>query len=194
MQISKILTEAVEESLIIKNTLLEDKKLIDLLEKLIEKCVEALKNGGKIIFAGNGGSFSDAQHLTAEFVSRFLIERDPLPAITLGTNSSVMSAIGNDYGFQEVFAREIEVIGNNNDIFIPISTSGNSINILKAVEAALRNSIFTVALTGQDGGNLSGKCETINVPTTVTARIQECHIFLGHILCQAVEQNYFSRT
>jgi len=193
MQIKELLDEAVVESIIIKNALIEDKKLINTLEKLSEKCLIALFSGGKIIFAGNGGSFADAQHLTAEFVSRFMIERNPLPAIALGTNSSVMSAVGNDYGFQEVFAREIEAIGNHNDIFIPISTSGNSKNVLNAVDVALRKSIYTIGLTGQNGGVLSEKCETINVPTTVTARIQECHILLGHVLCQIVEENYFSK-
>jgi D-sedoheptulose 7-phosphate isomerase len=193
VKIRKLLVETVAESIIIKNALIEDKKIINTLEKLSEKCLVALLSGGKIIFAGNGGSFADAQHLSAEFVSRFMIDRNPLPAIALGTNSSVMSAVGNDYGFQEVFARELEAIVNHNDIFIPISTSGNSKNILSATDVALRNSIYTIGLTGQNGGMLSEKCETINVPTTVTARIQECHILLGHVLCQIVEHNYFSK-
>jgi D-sedoheptulose 7-phosphate isomerase len=193
VKIRKLLLEAVAESIIIKNALIEDKKIINTLEKLSEKCLVVLLSGGKIIFAGNGGSFADAQHLSAEFVSRFMIDRNPLPAIALGTNSSVMSAVGNDYGFQEVFAREIEAIGNHNDIFIPISTSGNSKNILNAVDVAIRKSIYTIGLTGQNGGMLLEKCETINVPTTVTARIQECHILLGHVLCQIVEDNYFSK-
>ena len=193
MQLKELLENAVADSIMIKNALINDRNLNIMLEKLSEKCLEALLNGGKIILAGNGGSFSDAQHLSAEFVSRFMIERKPLPAIALGTNSSIMSAVGNDYSFQEVFAREIEVIGNQNDIFIPITTSGNSKNILNAVDVALSKSIYTIGFTGQSGGLLSKKCETINVPTNVTARIQECHIFLGHLICQIVEENYFCK-
>ena len=193
MQIKKLLADAVDDSIIIKNAIIKDKDLNNTLEKLSEKCLEALLSGGKIIFAGNGGSFADAQHLAAEFVSRFMIDRNPLPAIALGTNSSIMTAVGNDYGFQEVFSREIEVIGNQNDVFIPITTSGNSKNVLNAVDVALRNSIYTIGFTGQNGGLLSEKCETLNVPTNVTARIQECHILLGHVLCQIVEKNYFCK-
>ena len=146
---------------------------------------------GKIIFCGNGGSFADAQHLSAEFTSRFLFDRPGLPSIALGTNSSAVTAIGNDYGYEKVFPREIESIATPNDILIAITTSGNSDNILKALEAAKINHIPTVVFTGAGRGKLPEDVVTLNVPSTETARIQECHILLGHIVCGLVEETIF---
>ena len=174
------------ESIKVKELMLADKGLLLQLEKLAVDCVHALQAGGKIIFAGNGGSFADAQHLSAEFTSRFLFDRAPLPSMALGTNSSAISAIGNDYGYENVFCRELRGIAQSKDVFIGISTSGNSLNIVKAVEAAVELGIRTVVLTGQSGGALAALCECLRVPSSDTPRIQECHILLGHILCELV--------
>lgn len=180
-----------ETSISVKEETLRDGKLLSQLEHLINVCVGSLRAGGKLIFAGNGGSFADAQHLSAEFVSRFLFDRAPLSSLALGTNSSTFSAVGNDYGFEQVFARELRASAKPGDVFIPISTSGNSPNILAAVEIAKDLGITTVGWSGQSGGRLKQLCECICIPSTETARIQECHILLGHILCALVETEYF---
>jgi len=131
-----------------------DDVLQDRLAELADICLKSLQNGGKVIFAGNGGSFADAQHLAAEFVSRLRFDRSPLPSVALGTNSSIMSAVGNDYGFDKVFVREIIALGRSGDVFIPISTSGNSPNIISAAEAAKKNGIHVVGMTGKSGGEM----------------------------------------
>jgi len=156
-----------------------------------EAIVQCLNRDGKVVFAGNGGSFADSQHLAAEFISRFLFDRNALPAIALGTNSSNMSAIGNDYGYDRVFARELDALGSDRDIFIPITTSGNSQNLVEAVKVANGQGMRTVALTGRSGGALSTMCECIKVPSTNVPRIQESHILIGHILCQIAEEGIF---
>jgi D-sedoheptulose 7-phosphate isomerase len=143
------------------------------------------------VFAGNGGSFADAQHLSAEFTSRFMVDRAPLASLALGTNSSAMSAIGNDYGYDQVFARELQAVGRRQDVFVPITTSGNSLNVLEAVVVATTLGITTVGLTGAGGGRLRQLCECICVPSTETARIQECHVLMGHVLCGLVEARFF---
>lgn len=181
----------IENSITVKQTLLLDISLQKQLEYLATICLHSLKTGGKIIFAGNGGSFADAQHLSAEFTSRFLFERAPLPSLALGTNNSAISAIGNDYGYDDVFARELQGIARTEDVFVPITTSGNSKNILNAVKMANKLSIQTVAFTGRSGGLLKGHCNCICIPSDETARIQECHILMGHILCGLVEAIYF---
>jgi D-sedoheptulose 7-phosphate isomerase len=181
----------IEASISVKQVLLQDKESLCQIEQLARICLQSLKAGGKVIFAGNGGSFADAQHLSAEFTSRFLFDRAPLPSLALGANNSAISAIGNDYGYQQVFARELEAIAKPEDVFIPISTSGNSPNILAAVTVAKQRGILTVALTGQTGGKLKQHCECISMPSGETARIQECHILIGHILCKLVEEGYF---
>ena len=158
---------------------------------LADRCTKCLLENGKVIFCGNGGSFADAQHLSAEFTSRFLFDRPGLASIALGTNSSSMTAIGNDYGFENVFSREIEAIARSNDILIAITTSGNSVNILKAVEAAKRKKIYTMVLTGSGKGQITEDVPTLKVPSTDTARIQECHILIGHLVCQIVEENIY---
>ncbi len=186
-QLELDLLSAVE----VHQAILNEKLIHDQILDLASACLNALKNGGKIIFAGNGGSFADSQHLSAEFISRLQFDRAPLASLALGTNSSSMSAIGNDYGYEEVFARELEVLGTEKDIFIPITTSGNSPNILKAISIAKRNNIKTVALTGKTGGKLVDYCESIKIPSMRTERIQEGHILLGHILCGLVETAYF---
>ena len=134
-----------------------------------------------------------AQHLAAEFISRLRFDRSPIASVALGTNSSNMSAIGNDYGYDQVFKREIFALGNPNDIFIPISTSGNSSNIIEAISAAKEKKIKTIAFTGGTGGKMSSLCECIIVPSSSTEKIQEVHIMLGHILCFLIEENMFKK-
>ena len=181
----------IKASIDVKKTLLaEDSKMQQILE-LAEKCTVALQAGGKVIFCGNGGSFADAQHLSAEFTSRFLFDRPGLASLALGTNSSAMTAIGNDYGYENVFAREIQAIALPDDVLIAITTSGNSGNILKALEAAKEANVSSVVLTGAGRGMLDASTKTINIPSSDTARIQECHILLGHIICGLVEDSMF---
>lgn len=182
----------VSASIATKQQLLEDEKLLRQVEALALQCNRTLGSGGKLIFAGNGGSFADAQHLSAEFVSRFKFDRAPLASIALGTNNSAISAIGNDYGYDQVFSRELEAIARTGDLFVGISTSGNSPNILAAVGKALALGIGVVCLTGRSGGELSNLCECLRMPSDETARIQECHITVGHIVCGLVENLYFS--
>jgi len=156
--------------------------------ELITKC---LSSGGKLLFFGNGGSAADAQHLAAEFVGRFVRERRGLPAIALTTDSSILTAVSNDYGFDRVFARQIEALANAGDLTIAISTSGNSPNVLEAVKAAKERNLRTVGLSGKDGGTLAQLADvTIAVPSTSTARIQECHIAIGHIFCELVDREF----
>jgi D-sedoheptulose 7-phosphate isomerase len=186
--------DQIAASIAVKQAILANEKLIEQIEKLAADCVQCLKAGGKVIFAGNGGSFADAQHLSAEFISRFMFDRAPLASLVLGANNSAISAIGNDYGYEQVFARELEGVARPGDVFIPITTSGNSRNILVAVERARRQGLITVAFTGEGGGKMSPLCDCLCVPSCETARIQECHIMIGHIVCGLVEKAYFSGT
>ena len=183
--------DRVVASIAVKQAILANEKLIDQIEKLAADCVQCLKAGGKVIFAGNGGSFADAQHLSAEFISRFMFNRAPLASLVLGANNSTISAIGNDYGYEQVFARELQGVARPGDVFIPITTSGNSRNVLIAVEQAQKQDLKTVAFTGEGGGKLSQWCDCLCIPSRETARIQECHIMIGHILCEIVEREYF---
>lgn len=185
--------DQITASIATKKAVLADEKLVGQILTVATDCVHCLKAGGKVIFAGNGGSFADAQHLSAEFVSRFMFDREPLASLVLGANNSAISAIGNDYGYEQIFARELHGLANPGDFFIPISTSGNSRNILAAVEQAGRQGIKTAALTGEGGGKLAAVCECLCVPSRETARIQESHIMIGHIICGLVEKKYFNR-
>ena len=157
--------------------------------KAADALVSAYRAGHKAIFFGNGGSAADAQHLAAEFVGRYLRERTPLPALALNTNSSAVTAIGNDYGYAEVFARQLEALANAGDVAFGISTSGNSPNVIQAMRAARKLGLFSIALTGASGGALRELVDVlIAAPSEETPRIQECHILVGHALCDAVEQ------
>ena len=152
----------------------------------------AMKNGRKLLVAGNGGSAADAQHLVAEFVSRLTIDRPALRAIALTTDSSILTATGNDYGFDRVFERQVEALGQPGDVFLAISTSGNSPNILKALHQAKRMDIHTIGFTGNEGGKMASLCDhKIIIPSAVTMNIQECHLALEHIFCMVVERCYF---
>jgi D-sedoheptulose 7-phosphate isomerase len=154
-----------------------------------EKLVQAYRTGHKGVFFGNGGSAADAQHLAAEFLGRYLRERQPMPALALNTNSSAVTAIGNDYGYDQVFARQLRALAAPGDVAVAISTSGNSPSVIEAVRCARRMGVFTVGFTGSSGGQLRGLVDVlIAVPSDETPRIQECHILAGHAMCDAVER------
>src|SRR6266513_563705 len=161
-------------------------------EKIVDAAAlitECLGSGGKLLLFGNGGSAADAQHLAAEFVGRFQIERHPLPAIALTTDSSILTAVGNDYGFDQIFTRQVQALGRPGDVAIAISTSGNSPNIIEAVKAARKGYLKTIGLSGKDGGLLAAEADVvITIASTSTARIQECHITIGHLLCELMEE------
>ena len=186
-----LIRKEIQNSIDLKVEVLKNIEIISQIEILVDKSIESLKNGGKIIFCGNGGSFADSQHLAAEFVSRLRFDRAPLASIALGTNNSNMSAIGNDYGYDQVFKREILALGNKNDVFIPISTSGNSPNVIEAIKASKEKGIYTIAFTGGKGGLIRGLCDAIIVPSKSTEKIQEIHIMFGHIVCYLIEKKIF---
>ena len=188
----EVVKQQIRASIDTKEKLISDDALMNGVLALSEKCAAALRAGGKILFCGNGGSFADAQHLSAEFTSRFLFDRPGLPSLALGTNSSAMTAIGNDYGYENVFAREIQAIATPTDVLIAITTSGNSGNILKALQAAKEKNVPTVVLTGAGMGKLPKDVQALHIPSLDTARIQECHILIGHIICGLVEADMFS--
>ena len=181
----------IQKSIDTKYEVLNDKEIISKIELMVVKSIESLKNGGKIIFCGNGGSFGDSQHLAAELVSRLRFDRLPLASIALATNSSNMSAIGNDYGYEKVFTRELLALGKKEDIFIPISTSGNSPNVIDAIIAAKSLGIQTFGLTGNEGGKMVDICDCLVVPSNSTEKIQEVHIMIGHIFCGLIESKIF---
>ena len=170
----------------------QDAALHAAMAKVAEACIAALRNGNKILFAGNGGSAADAQHLAGELVSRFNYDRPGLPAFSLSTDTSVLTAIGNDYGYERLFARQIEAVGNAGDVFIGISTSGRSPNILNALRTARDKGLVTVGLTGRLGGDMPGLCDhCLRASSDLTPRIQEGHISIGHTICYLIEQQLF---
>jgi D-sedoheptulose 7-phosphate isomerase len=183
----------IRSSISVKEQVLENEQLLQTVSQVSEVIVASLKNGGRIYFCGNGGSAADAQHLAAEFSGRFYTDRRALPAEALHCNTSYLTAVANDYSFDVVYARLIEGIGNKGDILIGLSTSGNSVNIIRAFEAAREKGIITVGFTGATGGQIKDITDfLINIPSRDTPRIQESHILLGHIVCQLVEEKYFS--
>lgn len=185
----KDLVNILNEHTAVINALV-DHNLSDI-EGLCEAVVSTLKQGGKIVFMGNGGSAADSQHLAAEFVGRFVKERIALPSIALTTDTSILTAIGNDYGYDQVFERQVAALCVPGDLVIGISTSGNSKNVIKAIETAKDKNIKTAGLLGGDGGRLKGIVEIpIVVPSRVTARIQEAHILIGHILCEYTDEHF----
>ncbi|MBL7816381.1 MAG: D-sedoheptulose 7-phosphate isomerase [Saprospiraceae bacterium] len=168
------------------------KTLEPAIEAACKLCTNTILRGGKILLAGNGGSAADAQHIAAEFVGRFVKNRKSYPAIALTTDTSALTAIANDYGFDRVFARQIEGLGYENDVFIAISTSGNSTSIIQAVETARAKGLKIIVLSGRDGGLLRGQGDIdLIVSSDTTARIQEMHILIGHILCEYVDESSF---
>ncbi len=183
----------IEASIETKQQILQNDELIATIEKVVEVVTNAFKNGKRVYFCGNGGSAADAQHLAAEFSGRFYTDRKALPAEALHCNTSYLTAVANDYGYDVVYARMIDGIGEKGDILIGLSTSGNSGNIIKAFEVAKDKGIITVAFTGITGGQMKAISDyLINVPSADTPRIQESHITIGHIICQLVEEKYFT--
>lgn len=186
--IQELVRNRIERSIETKRMLLRDATYCELVAEAAQQIVGSLRAGGKVLFMGNGGSAADAQHLAAEFVGRYLKERRALPALALSVNSSAVTAIGNDYGFDQVFARQLEALGKEGDVVVGISTSGNSRNVIQALEVAKSKSIYSVALTGESGGLMRKIADcAICMPSDKTPRIQECHILTGHIICEIVE-------
>ena len=184
----------ISEAQRVMATMLVDKDLLSIVEAAAEACIGCMQRGGKILLAGNGGSAADAQHIAGEFVSRFAFDRPGLPAIALTTDSSILTAIGNDYGYEKLFARQVQAHGNNGDIFIGYSTSGKSPNILRALEEARGLGLVCVGLTGNRGGPMHELCDyLLEIPSDDTPKIQEGHLVLGHILCGLVEERLFTR-
>lgn len=183
----------ITESISVKSDILANVQLLDTISQIVKKIVSGLKGGQRIYFCGNGGSAADAQHLAAEFSGRFYKDRKALPAEALHCNTSYLTAVANDYGYDLVYSRIIEGIGEAGDILVGLSTSGNSANIIKAFETARLKNITTIGFTGMSGGVMKGLADfLINVPSTDTPRIQESHIMVGHIICELVEDSYFN--
>lgn len=190
--IGRMASEQFAESIRVKQTFLVDEARMAQLGRLAAMCIGVYRSGNKILVAGNGGSAADAQHFAGELVSRFAFDRPGLPAIALTTDTSILTAIGNDYGYERLFSRQLEANGRPGDLFLGISTSGNSPNVLLAAETARKMSMKVVGLTGDGGGKLASLCdECLCVPSKSTPRIQECHLIVEHILCACVEEALF---
>src|SRR3989344_2961555 len=190
-----LIQSAIKNTINVKNKILEDGNLLKVIEKVSEEIVNGFKNDKKLLLCGNGGSAADAQHIAAEFSGRYYIDREPLFAEALHTNTSFLTAVANDYSYDEVFSRMVKAMGRAGDILIGISTSGNSQNIIKALEAASNINMITVGLTGEGGGKMKGICKyNIEIPSKDTPRIQESHILVGHIIAEIVEKEIFAST
>jgi D-sedoheptulose 7-phosphate isomerase len=186
--------EAIQQSIDVKNQLLADDRLLKVIETAADLCITSFRDGGKVLFCGNGGSAADAQHLAAELSGRFYFDRDPLPAEALHVNTSFLTAVANDYSYTEVFSRLVKATGKKGDILFCLSTSGNSENILKAITTATNLEMITIGLTGESGGKMKNMCDyLINVPSKDTPRIQESHILIGHIICELIEYRMFGQ-
>lgn len=184
--------EAIEENIELMNSILHDTIFMSQISQLADIMVKSLRKGGTIFFCGNGGSAADAQHLAAELSGRFYFDRAPLPAEALHCNTSYLTAIANDYGFEHVYERLIRGNGKKGDVLVGLSTSGNSLNITKAFETAKNLDITTIAFTGENGGKLKEVADYIlQIPSTDTPRIQEAHILIGHIICELIETDMF---
>src|SRR5665647_3090867 len=184
----------IQSSIDVKTQILSDEKILQTVKDCVNVIVNAFENGNKVLFCGNGGSASDAQHLAAEFSGRFYTDRDALPAEALHCNTSYITAVANDYSYDVIYSRLIKGIGNEGDVLVGLSTSGNSKNIINAFEVAHEKKMITIGFTGSSGGNLRAYCDhLLNVPSDDTPRIQESHIMLGHIICQLVEARIFQK-
>lgn len=189
-----IIQQSLANSIATKQAILDDTVFLQKIEEAAQIWIAAFRQGGKVLFCGNGGSAADAQHLAAELSGRFYTDRPPLYAEALHVNTSFVTAVGNDYGFEEIYARMTEAAGRPGDVLVAISTSGNSPNILKAIAKARDQGMTVIGFTGAKGGDMATRCDVLfNVPSTDTPRIQEAHILIGHILCQLVEEGMFGR-
>lgn len=189
-----LIINKIRESIQVKEAIIADEALLAVIEQVVDQMIGALVNGNTIFLAGNGGSSSDAQHIAAELVGRFYKERKGLAAEALSANTAILTALGNDYGYDSIFARQIEARADKGDIFIGLSTSGNSQNILNAIAECKKIGVTTVGMTGLTGGKMANACDIcIKIPSKDTPRIQESHITIGHIICEFVE-NAFSQS
>ena len=187
-KIKKIIKSSIDT----KQSVLQNEGLLKTIAASVDVIVNAFRNGNRVYFCGNGGSAADAQHLAAEFSGRFYTDRKALPAEALHCNTSYLTAVANDYSFDEIYSRLIDGIGEAGDVLVGLSTSGNSANIVKAFETAKKKGMITIGFTGKSGGNMKPLCDhLLNIPSTDTPRIQESHIMVGHIICQLVEEKYF---
>ena len=190
---NNIINESIRASMAVKETILADDHFLRKIQAAADTLVQAFRAGGKALFCGNGGSAADAQHLAAELSGRFYTDRPPLFAEALHVNSSYVTAVANDYGYAQVFARMVEAAGRPGDVLVAISTSGNSETILRAIEKARAQGMSVIGFTGATGGRMADLCDVLlNVPSTDTPRIQEAHILIGHILCAIVERELFA--
>lgn len=186
------ISDIIRRSISVKQSILNHEELLKAIEAVVTELVIAFRAGNRVYFCGNGGSAADAQHLAAEFSGRFYKDRLALPAEALHCNTSYLTAVANDYGYEHVYARLIEGIGQPGDILIGLSTSGNSVNIIEAMQKAQRKGMVTVGFTGESGGRMKEECNfLLNIPSSDTPRIQESHIMIGHIICELVETQYF---
>ncbi len=185
--------DIISSSIETKKQLLENEGLLAIIEKVSDRIVNCFRDGNRVYFCGNGGSAADAQHLAAEFSGRFYTDRQALPAEALHCNTSYLTAVANDYGYEQVYSRIIKGIGEKGDVLVGLSTSGNSPNIMNAFEVAKEKNLITVGFTGITGGTMKSVSDyLINIPSSDTPRIQESHILVGHIICQLVEEKFFS--
>ena len=189
---NKLIQKSIRDSITVKQAILVDENFLQKIEQAAQMLANTFRNGGKALFCGNGGSAADAQHIAAELSGRFYTDRAPLYAEALHVNSSYVTAVANDYGYDAVFARMVQAAGRPGDVLVALSTSGNSPNILKAIETAKEKGMLIIGFTGESGGKMATLCDVLlNVPSADTPRIQEAHILLGHILCQHVEVTLF---
>lgn len=190
--LDSFISEQITASLSVKHSMAADQQLIGTLQQACDMLITCYQQQHKTLLAGNGGSAADAQHIAAELVSRFYIDRPGLASIALTTDTSILTAISNDYGYARLFARQIEALGQPGDVFIAVSTSGHSENVIQGIQQAREQGLQVIGLTGQSGGTMAALCDLcLCVPSNDTPRIQECHILIGHILCAAVEKTLF---
>lgn len=184
----------IKNSISVKQQVLENDSIISTIQEVTDKIVACFQGDGKVLFCGNGGSAADAQHLAAEFAGKFYFDREPLNSEALHVNTSYLTAVGNDYSYEEVYARIVKAKGRTGDVLVGISTSGNSGNVVKALAQAKKQGMITIGFTGETGGEMKELCDyLIPIPSTDTPRIQECHILVGHIICELVEETLFEK-
>ncbi|MBX3163101.1 MAG: D-sedoheptulose 7-phosphate isomerase [Bacteroidetes bacterium] len=189
-----LIKSRIQASADLKKSLLENKEILNTVEKIVSEIVNTYKHNGKVLWCGNGGSAADSQHLAAELSGRFYYDRPPLFSEALHVNTSYTTAVANDYSYDVIYSRLVEAMGRKGDVLIGLSTSGNSANVVKALEASNNKGIITVGFTGETGGKMKSLCKyLINIPSNDTPRIQECHMLLGHTICELVELNLFPK-
>jgi len=189
-----IIKQNIEDSVSLKSKVLADGELLSKVDQLVSAIVECYRNKGKVLFCGNGGSAADAQHLAAELSGRYYYDRPPLPSDALHVNTSYLTAVANDYSYDQIYSRLLQAMGNQGDVIIGLSTSGNSGNVIEALKVGKEKGMITVGFTGKGGGKMAEHCDIlVAIPSHDTPRIQECHLMLGHAICQIVELSLFPR-